>query len=184
MKRTGSLAGLTVALAMLGCGRAEQAASAPPACPADWPRSATADSTLTLCLAPGFTRLDAHTWQRSSPSTGEDLADFFSVELLDWPADSASVRGWPPQMASSDSCQADCITVDSADVHQDQWSGFDAHTETGLASGGLAGLSRRPVMASAWIISATRRGFAQGWSALPATLDTLRQMLRTVHVSH
>jgi hypothetical protein len=39
-------------------------------------------------------------------------------------------------------------------------------------------------MASAWIISPTRRGFAQGWSALPATLDTLRQMLRTVHVSH
>jgi hypothetical protein len=183
MTGTGSLVGIILTMTLFGCGRSQQAAAAP-VCPAAWARSATADSSLTLCLAPGFIRLDTHTWQRSSPQTGEDLADFFSVELLNWPADSASVRGWPPRMASSNSCQADCITVDSTVVHQDQWSGFDAHTEIGLASGGLAGLSRRPVMASGWIISDTRRGFAQGWSAMPATLDTLRQMLRTVQVAH
>ncbi len=182
MIRTGSLAGIMVTLGLLGCSRSEQTASAA-ACPAAWARTATADSSITLCLAPGFSRLDAHTWQRSSAATGEDLADFFSVELLDWPADSASVRAWPPRLSSNDSCQADCITVDSSTVHQDQWSGFDAHTETGRASGGIAGLSRRPVMASGWIVSSTRRGFAQGWTALPATLDTLRQMLRTVHIT-
>ncbi|HEU5218553.1 MAG TPA: hypothetical protein VFU23_07830 [Gemmatimonadales bacterium] len=179
--RTGSLAGIIVPLAMLGCARGEPAAAVL-ACPAGWASGATADSSITLCLAPGFVRLDAHTWQRSSPSTGEDLADFFSVELLDWPGDSASVRGWPPRLSSSETCQADCITVDSSIVHQDRWSGFDAHTEIGRASGGLAGLVRRPVMASGWIISRTRRGFAQGWSAAPATLDTLRQMLRTVQL--
>jgi hypothetical protein len=183
MMRTRSLAGIIVSLVLFGCGRSEQAGLGA-ACPDAWAKSATADSSITLCLAPGFARLDAHTWQRSSPTTGEDLADFFSVELLDWPADSASVRGWPPRLSSSDSCQADCITVDSSTVHQDRWAGFDAHTEVGLASGGLAALKRRPVMASGWIISGTRRGFAQGWSALPATLDTLRLMLRTVHVAH
>ncbi len=180
--RTRSLVGIIVPLVLLGCTRSEQAVSAP-ACPASWIRSATADSSITLCLAPGFARLDEHTWQRSSPATGEDLADFFSVELLEWPADSASVRGWPPRLSSSDTCQADCITVDSTATYQDRWSGFDAHTETGRASGGIAGLSRRPVMASGWIISGSRRGFAQGWSAQPATLDTLRQMLRTVHLA-
>ena len=60
--------------------------------------------------------------------------------------------------------------------------GDDAATEIGLATGGLAGLTRRPVMVSGWVVSKERRGFAQGWTAQPATLDTLRLMLRTVRL--
>jgi hypothetical protein len=178
MNRMAALAGATLATALLGCARPELTASA--ACPESWAHRWTADSSIALCTPPGFAPLDDHTWQRRSPITGEDLADFFSVELLRWPDDSAAVRGWPPRLASLPTCRADCITVDSTLTFRDRWGDFDAHTEIGLASGGVAGLQRRPVMASGWVVSNDRRGFAQGWTALPATLDTLRQMLRTV----
>jgi hypothetical protein len=181
MNRLAALAGVTLATGFLGCARSERTASA--ACPDSWAQRWTADSSIALCTPPGFVPLDDHTWQRPSPTTGEDLADFFSVELLRWPDDSAAVRGWPPRLASLPSCRADCITVDSSFTYRDRWGDFDAHTDVGLASGGVADLKRRPVMASGWIVSNDRRGFAQGWTAMAATLDTLRQMLRTVRIT-
>jgi hypothetical protein len=181
MKRMVALAGVMLGSALLGCARPERTAAA--ACPESWVRRWTADSSIVLCAPPGFLPLDDHTWQRPSPTTGEDLADFFSVELLLWPDDSAAVRGWPPRLASLPTCRADCITVDSSFTYRDKWGDFDANTEVGLASGGVADLQRRPVMTSGWIISGNRRGFAQGWTALPATLDTLRLMLRTVRIT-
>lgn len=181
MNRMAALAGATLVTALLGCARPERTAST--VCPESWVRRWSADSSIALCTPPGFAPLDDHTWQRPSPTTGEDLADFFSVELLRWPEDSAAVRGWPPRLASLPSCHADCITVDSSSTYSDKWAGFDANTEIGLASGGVAGLQRRPVMASGWVVSKDRRGFAQGWTAIPATLDTLRLMLRTVQIA-
>jgi hypothetical protein len=102
--------------------------------------------------------------------------------VIRWPDDSAALGHWPPRLGSDPECQADCITVDSSAIHTDRWSGMEAHTETGRISGGLAGLQRRPVFVSGWVIASDRRGFAQGWATLPTTLDTLRQTLRTVRV--
>ena len=163
------------------CGRSDRLASQS-SCPASWRREWTADSTIALCVEPAFVRNDAHTWQRPERIVGAPPRDFFSVELVNWPDDSASLQHWPPRLASAPDCQADCITVDSATSHTDRWAGVEASTEIGLASGGVAGLRRRPVMVSGWTLSSRRRGFAQGWAALPVTLDTLRQMLRTVQV--
>lgn len=151
-------------------------------CPAGWQRAWTADSTLSLCAAPAFVQSEAHSWQRLDPTQGPDPQDFFSVEVIRWPDDSASLRHWPPRLGSDAECRADCITLDSSATHTDRWSGVEAHTETGRISGGLAGLQRRPVFVSGWVIASDRRGFAQGWATLPMTLDTLRQMLRTVRV--
>ena len=119
---------------------------------------------------------------RPSRTRGAPPIDFFSVEVIAWPADSASVGRWPPTLAPEPGCQFDCITVDSATKHADAWDGMTAHTQVGLASGGVAGLRRRPVMVSGWVIANDRRGFAQGWAAKAVTLDTLRQALRTVKV--
>lgn len=157
----------------------------PPAlgdCPAGWQRAWTADSTVSLCAAPAFVQSEAHSWQRLDPAQGPDPRDFFSVEVIRWPDDSASLRHWPPRLGSDPGCRADCISVDSSATLTDRWNGAEAHTETGRISGGLAGLQRRPVFVSGWIIASDRRGFAQGWATLPITLDTLRQMLRTVRV--
>jgi hypothetical protein len=152
-------------------------------CPARWRRQAAADSTVTLCLPAGFVRREEHTWVRASRVKGASPIDFFSVEVIAWPADSASVGPWPPTLAPEAGCQFDCIAVDSATRHADAWDGVTAQTETGLASGGVAGLRRRPVMVSGWVIGNDRRGFAQGWAAKAVTLDTLRQALRTVKVT-
>jgi hypothetical protein len=169
------------AAVLFGCGRPGDS-GAGAECPATWQRTSTADSSLSLCLAPAFVQSDAHSWQRLDPARGADPQDFFSVEVIRWPADSASLRHWPPRLGSDPECRADCITVDSADTQTDRWDGMEAQTETGRISGGLAGLQGRPVFVSGWIIAGDRRGFAQGWATLPVTLDTLRQMLRTVHV--
>ena len=152
-------------------------------CPARWRRHASADSSVSLCLPAGFVRRESHTWLRPARTAGRPPIDFFSVEVIDWPADSASVGYWPPRLAPESGCQFDCITVDSITKYPDAWDGFTADTEVGLASGGVAGLHRRPVMVSGWIISKDRRGFAQGWAAKAVTLDTLRRALRTVKVA-
>jgi hypothetical protein len=137
---------------------------------------------VTICLPAGFVRREDHTWMRPSRTRGAPLIDFFSVEVIAWPADSASVGPWPPTLAPEPGCQFDCITVDSATKHADAWDGVTARTEVGLASGGVAGLRRRPVMVAGWVVANDRRGFAQGWAAKAVTLDTLRQALRTVKV--
>jgi hypothetical protein len=138
---------------------------------------------VTICLPAGFVRREEHTWMRPARVSGAPPIDFFSVEVIAWPADSASVGPWPPTLAPEPGCQFDCISVDSATKHEDAWGGVTARTEVGLASGGVAGLRRRPVMVAGWVISNDRRGFAQGWAANAVTLDTLRQALRTVQVT-
>lgn len=164
-----------------------EAQAGPPAagndCPARWRRHASSDSTVTICLPAGFVRREEHTWMRPSRVSGAPPIDFFSVEVIAWPADSASVGPWPPTLAPEPGCQFDCISVDSAMKHADAWGGVTARTEVGLASGGVVGLRRRPVMVAGWVISNDRRGFAQGWAANAVTLDTLRQALRTVQVT-
>ena len=175
------LAGVLAALVVMACSR-EQGSADVAECPAGWQQSWTADSTLSLCAAPGFIQSEAHSWQRLDPAQGPDPQDFFSVEVISWPADSAVLRHWPPRLGSDPDCRADCITVDSFAAHAERARGMEAATETGRISGGLAGLQRRPAFVSGWIIASDRRGFAQGWATLPITLDTLRQMLRSVRV--
>jgi hypothetical protein len=185
-RAAGFRSGVVLALmaGMVAGGAAAQDGRSPVAndCPARWRRHASSDSSVTICLPAGFVRREAHTWMRPSRVRGAPPADFFSVEVIAWPADSASVGRWPPSLAPEPGCQFDCITVDSTMQHRDAWDGVTAHTEIGLASGGVAGLRRRPVMVSSWIVSSDRRGFAQGWAAKAVTLDTLRQALRTVKV--
>ena len=177
---TGTLA-VVAACCAVSCARTDSSENAAD-CPERWQREWTADSALALCVVPGFVQSEAHSWQRLDPALGPDPQDFFSVEVVRWPDDSASLRHWPPRLGSDPECRADCITVDSSAAHSDRWAGVEAHTETGRISGGLAGLVRRPVFVSGWVIAGDRRGFAQGWATLPLTLDTLRQMLRTVRV--
>ncbi len=175
-----ALAGsVTVSLLLLPPAASPNPAAAQTDCPAGWSLQPSADRRLSLCLPAGFVRREAHTWMRPGNIPGAPPVDFFSVEVIRWPANSASVGSWPPRLATP-GCQVECIRVDSAVTHADEWSGHSARTEVGLASGGAAGLTRRPVMVSGWILADGQRGFAQGWAARAITLDTLRQVLRTV----
>src|SRR6185369_14307185 len=121
-------------------------------CPRKWSRHAAFDSSVSLCLPPGFVGHDAHSWRRPAKVTGRGPSDFLSVEMLAWPDDSVSVRFWPPRLTAGIGCEADCATVDGFSAQIDRWSGFAARTETGLGTARTAGFRRRPVMVSGWII--------------------------------
>jgi hypothetical protein len=160
-------------------------------CAPQWTAAWIPDSTVMLCLPPGFVARSAYSWSRPAPPRGisrsivvnAPAADFLSVELLRWPADSLKVSSWPPRLGSGPECRADCSTVDSVVVHGDTVAGHAARTETGLVSGGFAGLVRQPTLVSGWGVSDARRVSVQGWSAWPATLDTLRMAIATVQVT-
>lgn len=143
------------------------------ACPDGWTRQATPDGSAALCLPAGFAPSGDAGWARSGDA-------FLSVRLFRLPGDSTVLRDWPPPIVQRGPCTADCLSVDSTAVHQDTLPGAVATTTVALISGGIAGFHRRPVLSSAWIVSDTVRALAQGWSANPAMLDTLRRALRTV----
>jgi hypothetical protein len=159
-----------------GCGSQQHAAL--PSCPPTWRADWVGDSTAALCIPPGFERFDATSWHRGQPAD-----DFFSVEFLQWPDDSASLHAWPPHLGSGPDCLGDCSRVDSLGVHVDSIAGMGARTEVGLVSGGLPGWQRMPMFRTGWILSADRRGFAQGWARGPLTIDTLRQAVRTLQLA-
>ncbi len=162
------------------CGHRPPVASRPD-CAADWTPAWEGDSTLALCVPPGFQRLKDYAWGRQAP--GGWARDFVSVELLQWPEDSASLHSWPPHLASPPTCRADCGTVDSLSVHADQVAGSEARTEVGLVSGGMPGFRRQPMFRMGWVVGAGRRGFAQGWAENAATLDTMRMAVRTLTIA-
>jgi len=143
-------------------------------CPDGWARQSSSDGAAALCLPAGFAPSGDTGWARSSNA-------FLNVRVFRLPGDSAAVRDWPPPVVQRGPCSADCLSVDSSVVYQDTLpSGPVATTTVALISGGIAGFHRRPVLSSAWIVADSIRALAQGWSANPAALDTLRRALRTI----
>ena len=178
--RSSAFCSSALMLLFAACSHGRPVAAAPD-CPSSWRAAWSSDSTTSLCVPPDFVVAGASAWGR--PGVGTSFLDFLDVELVSWPRDSMSLGGqWPPHVASGANC-ADCATVESLTVHIDTIAGKEVRTEVGLASGGIAGFRRKPVLEAGWIIGNSMRGFAQGWVRQAATLDTLRAMLRTVRVS-
>jgi len=174
-----SLRSSAVLLVLVACSRGHPIAAAPE-CPSSWRAAWSADSAIALCVPADFVRAGSSAWGR--PGVGTGFLDFLSVELLSWPGDSASLSQWPPHVASPTNCLADCATADSLTVHIDTIAGEEVRTEVGLASGGMPGFRRKPVLEAGWIINGSVRGFAQGWTRQAPALDTLRTILRTVRL--
>jgi len=173
--------GSALVLLFAACSR-DRPVAATPDCPSSWRAAWSSDSTTSLCVPPDFVVAGASAWGR--PGVGTSFVDFLSVELVSWPRDSMSLGGqWPPHVASGANCLADCATADSMTVHVDTIAGKEGRTEVGLASGGMPGFRRKPVLEAGWIVGDSVRGFAQGWATQAATLDTLRAMLRTVRLA-
>ena len=153
-------------------------AAPPPHCISTWHPVWTADSSVALCIPPDFVSAGPNAWGRRKANGA--FADLLSVQLLSWPQDSTTLSGWPPHLASGPNCLADCATADSVTVHRDTVAGVQVSTEVGLVSGGEPGFRRHPFLVRGWTLTNTSRGFAQGWTTNPATLDTLRDILKTV----
>lgn len=166
-----------VSVGAMACGP-RPAAAGRPICGGTSHREWNEDSSFALCVPDGFRRADRNSWVRVR--RGSASLELLTVELIHWPEDSAQLRSWPLRLAAGADCRADCIEVDSVAVYVDMVAAFVAHTETGLLSGGFAGLRREPHLVMTWTMSAERRGFAQARTASPATLDTVREAVRSL----
>ncbi len=151
-----------------------------PQCPLATRAAWTPDSLVALCVPADFVA-GGHGWGR--PGVGTAFLDLISIQTLIWPRDSAAVDGWPPHIASSANCAADCGRVDRVVVYHDAIAGSKAQLEVGLASGGFQGWHKQPFMIAGWIVNDSLRVYAYAWARRPATIDSLRMLLGYVRVA-
>ena len=179
------LAAMSLA-AILGiaCSRPTRRIANAPACAAGTASAWSVDSSISLCLPSGFTRVDwfdsTHVrWQRGTPVSAS--AAWISITI-----DTArsSNNEWPPRLGSTSSlCLADCVTSDSISRLVDTLAGGISATEVGLVSGGYSGSRRRPALVGGWQMQRGARVWVNGAATLPGTLDTLRTALRSIRVA-
>ncbi len=171
---------ILLAFPVLGCVRKTHTAGEP-TCSLSWQPQWSLDSSLAVCVPPGFVsdraaRPDEITIKRYHPSNSALTSDLLTIALIPWSADSASID-WPPTLVSGPTCLLHCMTVDSLISHQDTVGGIVVSTEVGLMSGGMMGWQRKPGIKAGWILSAYRRGWGQGFAENSSTLDTLRHVI-------
>lgn len=173
---------LAVALvATMGCNKVPRVAGRPSCTPgtrANW----SADSAIALCLpaqfkpaaniVPGRSR-----WERSTTDPSDRA---WISAALDAALD--TLNEWPPRLRNSSTCAADCTSVDSLSHHSDSTSSGVADVETGLVSGGYAGLRRQPTLVAGLSLPSGRRLWINGSARNSATLDTLRHAIQTIRV--
>lgn len=165
-----------------GCAKSGEQQTVNPTCISPFRRQYSADSGLSICLPPRFTAAPSHgvgavRWERGDIQAGDRAWLSITVDRSDTP----SAR-WPPQLASAADCKVDCMTVDSAVQHTDTAVARTIISETGLATGGIAGFQRQPLLFAGWILPGGGRVWANGFATRGAALDTLRAALATVMI--
>ena len=162
-------------------------ALAAPACPDEtWRPAATSDSTIALCLAPGFASTgEGRRWARGK--VGDSSYAWLTVVILD-SVEAEDEWGSPPvprsfRAASPPAGTIHALTAESIAVYRDTVDGQPVEVETALISGGFADLRRQPAIRAAWRLPSGRWVLAQGLADRPAEIDILRAMLRTVKLA-
>ena len=155
--------------------------AARPSCTAPLTPSWSSDSVIALCLPAGFVEDKAHVWARKAPEGWH--IEHFRILFLTLPRDSAAWASWPPHYeAQSQNC-ADCISAESIVAHDARVDGADAHIQTALVSGGIAGWHRDTQFQAGWEEDRGLRVVANGWARNGATLDTLVMVIRSTRVA-
>jgi hypothetical protein len=178
--RLGTLA-ITIA-AFVGACVSSNVGTQPSTCPADWEWSRSADSSVSACIPPRFARArgpqygTGARWERGSYRSPDHASLSVHIDTA-----FSAVEEWPPRLRATSPCTADCISVDSVVAHEDTVAGTPAHVETGLASGGFAGLRRQPTLVAGWL-QGRHRIVVNGMATQGAALDTLRQVVRTIRL--
>ena len=176
---------LLLSLVAIACAQPARTVAAPD-CIAGWKARFNGDSSVALCAPAGFRLAPASVagepsfrWARPHPAT--PVGEWLSIRVERREAYD-SLDPWPLRLESPTPCRADCSTADSAHTHRDTVAGAVAFVETGLESGGFAGLRRHPTLVASWEPAAGYRAHAWGSAQSGAMLDTLRQMLRSARL--
>lgn len=180
MTRNVVLAGCSILSLLTGCGPRHTPQVAIPDCTGGWEQTWGPDSAFSLCTPPGFKAMEPGVWSRPRPESA--AVDFLAVALLQDAIAYDTPPGWPPKLAPPRDCSVDCWVADSVTVHLDSIDGHQVRTEVGLLSGGAFGMRRDPHLVTGWRGPDGSGWYAQGWAAVPATLDTLRMALRSLRL--
>jgi hypothetical protein len=162
------------------CGKPESQRAIDRKCALPFRPQYAADSALSVCLPSGFVVAPSHgggavRWERGDVQASDRAWLSITIDHSDAP-----VGAWPPHLASSPDCKVDCMTADSVVQHIDTSDVRRIVSETGLATGGLAGFQHQPLLFAGWILPAGGRVWVNGFATRGATLDTLRAALATV----
>ena len=171
-----------VGVVVAGCRSTLSVVAAEPQCTAPSRAAWSVDSSIAICLPPGFRAAgDSAThhqrWERRS--LGAPSADFLVVEAE--PDSEALLPA--PVLGSRPGCSVDCTTVDSVAIYRDVPGVTAPHIELGLVSGGMPGLRRQPIIIAGWVTKPGGRVFIGGLAKSRAMLDTLHAMVRSVRVA-
>ena len=143
------------------------------------------DSVAAICLLPGFSKVgdSGGMWARGTVS--DSGYAWLHLAVLD-SARAAEEWGVPPvprsfrQPDPPDFIHA--VRTESVAVHAERIQGRLVEVETALVSGGVQGARRQPSLRAAWPIDGGRWMLVQSQATVPATLDSMRVMVRTVRV--
>jgi hypothetical protein len=181
--RTNGLRAALLLFALTACPTpSPRVASAPSCGPGNQPAWAS-DSAVVLCLPEDFRSAPltsaTHTrWERSS---GPDSARAWLSVSIDTSA--TPEEPWPPHIASAAGCVVDCTRADSIVPHRETILGSVVEVETGLATGGVAGLRRQPMLVAGSALGAYGRIWIHGYANSALALDSLRRLLPTIRVA-
>jgi hypothetical protein len=181
MRRSALLLALLAAVACRG----RTVASAPTCADPAWRPAYTPDSSVALCLAPGYAAAgQGRRWARGT--VGDSSYAWLTVAVLDSAA-AADEWGVPPALPSfrrpTDPGALHATRADSVAVSRESIGGRAVEVETALVSGGQAGLRRHPALRAVWPLPGGRWALAQGFAERPAELQTLGAMLRTARLA-
>lgn len=172
------------ALALVLACKPDARVAARPECPARWHAEWTLDSALSLCIPQGFEqpRDSFPTFVRRHDYITRDFLTLHLAPDSMWNDDEPR-RRWPPSLPARPCTLPDCAFTDSLTLHVDTVAGVVGDVYVGLVTGGFAGVQRQPSLHAGWELPGERRLEVQAFSEVPATLDTIRMALRTIHIA-
>lgn len=177
------IASLAALLLVIACAPSSRIA-ARPGCATGWRAEWSSDSTLSLCVPPGFERKPDSfaTFLRSQDLLPHDRLVVYLDPRSAWERGEIADR-WPPSLTTGPCNFPDCATTHSLTVHADTVARVAGRVYVGLVTGGFAGLRRKPSLVAGWDLPGELRLGIHGFSERSAALDTLRIALRTIRLS-
>jgi hypothetical protein len=168
-----------LALAFIACNKAPAERYTALNCQGSSVASWLPDSTVAVCLPPGFVTRSPRRFARPRGDTVPE--HWIAVSLVQ---DSAvpEVERWPLTLSSGNQCFADCTTAERVITSHDTVAGVPAYIERGLVSGGISGERDIPALVASLDARPAWTAVVQARTPDSLLRDSLFSALRTLRI--